>query len=267
MACERFRNALADVAAGGPAAAAVEAHLAACEACRAELETLRRALAAADAELAGLLAAEPTPALAVRIRRAVTEPEPSAALRFGWLWPAVAVAATLLVALVVVTGRGTPPTSGPRVAVDAARPEATGSTPMAERPGEPVIPSHDRRNAGRLERGPSHPEEPDHAMRRGARNLGGSAGTRPPEVPRDDNVASRSRSAGRRAIPAGPEVLVPPGQTETLLRFVALVYRDRQAPASLAATGQPSADLAELTPLDIPPLEIVPLDPAENSGT
>jgi hypothetical protein len=45
------------------------------------------------------------------------------------------------------------------------------------------------------------------------------------------------------------------------------MYRDRQAPASLAAAGQPSADLAELTPLDIAPLEIVPLDSAENSGT
>ena len=64
-----------------------------------------------------------------------------------------------------------------------------------------------------------------------------------------------------------PEVLVPPGEAEALLRFAALVHRDRQAPTSLAAAGQPSADLAEPAPIDIQPLEIVPLDPAETSGT
>ncbi len=54
MACERFRDALADVAAGAPAPAGVEAHLASCEACRAELTALRQALAVADDEMAGL---------------------------------------------------------------------------------------------------------------------------------------------------------------------------------------------------------------------
>ena len=72
---------------------------------------------------------------------------------------------------------------------------------------------------------------------------------------------------GRRRIPAEPEVLVPPGEAEALLRFVALVHRDRLAPTSFAAAGQPSADLAELASLDIQPREIVPLDPAEPSGT
>jgi hypothetical protein len=45
------------------------------------------------------------------------------------------------------------------------------------------------------------------------------------------------------------------------------VHRDRRAPASLAAAGQPSPDLAELPPIDIKPLEIVPLDLAETPGT
>jgi hypothetical protein len=84
---------------------------------------------------------------------------------------------------------------------------------------------------------------------------------------RGDSVPAHSRSAGRRTIPAEPEVLVPPGEAETLRRFVALVHRERLAPASLATVGQPSADLAELAPIDIKPLEIVPLDPAETSGT
>ena len=122
MACERYRDALTDVAAGEPATAAVEAHLASCEACRAELLALRRALAVADAEMAGLASAEPSPGLAARIRQAAAPPSPE--WRFGWLWPAVAAAATLLVALAVVLGRGTGPTPEPRVAVDLGSPAA-----------------------------------------------------------------------------------------------------------------------------------------------
>mgnify|MGYP001260768810 CR=1 FL=1 len=72
------------------------------------------------------------------------------------------------------------------------------------------------------------------------------------------------RRPGRRA---EPEVLVPPGEGEALLQLVALVQRERLVPLSLGAAGQPSPDLAELRPIDIQPLESVPLDPAENGGT
>ena len=98
------------------------------------------------------------------------------------------------------------------------------------------------------------PRSAGQAERRGVRSPGGSLGTRQAGVPRDDRAPE-------------PEVLVPPGETEALLRFVALVHRDRLAPTSFAAAGQPSADLAELALIDIKPLEIVPLDPAETSGT
>lgn len=78
---------------------------------------------------------------------------------------------------------------------------------------------------------------------------------------------ARSGATGRHPHLAEPEVLVPPGQRAALLRFVALVQRERLAPASLMAAGEPSADLAEPPPIQIRPLEIVPLDPAEGSGT
>ncbi len=55
MACERHKDALSDVAAGGAPSPAFETHLASCEACRVELEGLRRALAMADDELGSLL--------------------------------------------------------------------------------------------------------------------------------------------------------------------------------------------------------------------
>ena len=74
MACERYRDALTEVAVGEAATAVVEAHLASCEACRAELLALRRALAVADAEMADLAFAEPSPRLVARIRQAAAQP-------------------------------------------------------------------------------------------------------------------------------------------------------------------------------------------------
>ena len=95
--------------------------------------------------------------------------------------------------------------------------------------------------------------------------------TRPP--PSESRVGPSApppltTSVVRRAQPArDPEVLVPPGQEEALLRFVAFVHRERVSPAALLAAGQPSADLRQTTDIEIKPLEIVPLDPAESSGT
>ncbi len=166
MACERFRDALTDVAAGAPAPADVEAHLASCEACRAELAALRRALAVADAEMAGLLAAEPSPELAVRIRQAVAEAEPSPAWRFGWVWPATAAAATLLVALAVWVGRGPSPSPEPRVAVDGKGPviprdlRLPGPEGSAIPAGRPCARRRGRR--GRRPRAPSSAGPPRH---------------------------------------------------------------------------------------------------------
>jgi hypothetical protein len=239
MACERYVGALADVAAGAQAAPGVEAHLAACEACRAELQALRHALAMADAEMAGLVTAAPSPALRARIRRAVAEADPSEARpwRLGWLWPSLA-AATLLVALGVLAGRGGMP------ARRAAAVKAVESTA-----GAPIGPG-------------SRPTE-------GASTAtAGDAATSP--ATRRHLVAAAVLRGSRRvslARAVEPEVLVPPGGEKALLQLVALVHRENLAPASLAAAGQPSPDLAELVPLDIKPLEIVPLDPAESSGT
>jgi hypothetical protein len=223
------------------------------------------------AELAGLATAEPSPELAVRIRQAVAETKPSPAWRFGWLWPATATAATLLVALAVFLGRGTPSAPESRMAVDAHGPQSAGSNRTVEATGESVAPvgrpePHTDGNGLVTPRGDrpvpvvdgTHdvvtPRSSGQAGRRGVRSPGGSLGTRLAVVPREGRAPE-------------PEVLVPPGETEALLRFVALVHRQRLAPTSLAATGQPSADLAELALIDIKPLEIVPLDPAETSGT
>jgi hypothetical protein len=78
-------------------------------------------------------------------------------------------------------------------------------------------------------------------------------------------VRHSPRSAARVA--PEPEVLVPPGGAEALLRFAAHLQRRRVPPDSLLVADL-SGPLPELRPVEVnPPLEIVPLDPAESSGT
>jgi hypothetical protein len=67
-------------------------------------------------------------------------------------------------------------------------------------------------------------------------------------------------------------VLVPPGQVEALQRFARLVNSERVASPSLAAVEQGSPEIVppppiEVRSVEIKPLEIVPSDAAEDSGT
>ncbi|HSD28156.1 MAG TPA: hypothetical protein VLL75_12700 [Vicinamibacteria bacterium] len=248
MSCERYREALTDAAAGGPVPGGVEAHLASCEACRRELAALRQALALADAEMARLAAAEPSPGLPARIRHAVAESGSVPAWRFGWLWPVAAAAATLLVALAVWVGRAPSPQT--RVAVGGTTGHPGGAAERVAPHDDTATPS-----AGPTERG-------------GLGSAGASLGTSPVGVPREGRaVTSRHRWRPARAAPASPEVLVPRGEAEALVRFAALVHRDGHTPVAFLAAGRSSPDLAEPAALDITPLEIVPLDPAETPGT
>lgn len=238
MACERSFDALSDHAAGAPAAVELEAHLAACAGCRSELAALQQALATADEELSRLASAEPPPGLQARIRAAVASAPPGVASPARWVSLAVAAAATLVLGTLWVARS---PSPDPRVAeqqVQPAEPPAGGAELAPERVG-PLAP--DRLRPGARERG---------------------AG-RVPTSPQPRRRPDVQRAA---------EVLVASGEVEALRRLVALVHRERLAPAALGAVEQPASDLAELPTIDIPPLEIVPLeivplDAAESSGT
>jgi hypothetical protein len=238
MACERYLEAVTELAAGGPAVAGLKAHLAECADCREELAALRRVLEAVDAELRPFASSEPSPALAARIRQAASEPEARSGSRPAFALQALAAAAVLAaVAFVLLLGRAPTPTS---VAALTPRPETSG-TPL---PASVALPA---------------------------------ATARPAASPRPREERVPATAAARRAASPEPEVVVPPGQMEALVRFAALVNRVRVAPPMLGATGQPSPELAELRlidigpisvgSIDIQPLEIVPLDPAETSGT
>jgi hypothetical protein len=251
MACERYEDALKQMAAGAaPSAEAprlgaprveleLESHLAGCSRCREELNALRRTLALVDSELHQLVAAEPSPELAARIRRAAAEDVAEPERRTAWLWPALAVAAALLLAVAFLARRGPSPT-----------PIATAQS--------------------RVPRATATPEPPRHAPHERA-----SAPVPPPPVassravPRAHALSGDSR---RTNPPAEPEVLVPPGEQAALLRLAALVTRQGGVPPVMASVNQDSPDLAvpraiDAESIEIKPLEIVPLDPAETNGT
>jgi hypothetical protein len=151
-----------------------------------------------------------------------------------WLWPATA-AALLLVA--VAAGLWRVGTSVPPSGIAAATPAPPSTAASTSEPAA----------ASRVASVPPRGVEPGDAS--------------PPAG------LDRRRPNLRRRLAAEPQVLVPPGQQESLLRFVVLVQREQLAPRSLMAAGEPSADLVEPKALRIQPLEIVPLDPAESSGT
>jgi len=221
------------MAAGMPAPAGLESHLASCPDCREELAGLRRALALADAEMAVLLSAEPSPGLAARIRRSLAESEHATEWRFGWLWPATAAAAVMLVALAVWLGRSPSP------------------APVTRATTDPLVIPRDSPSPG--------PE--------GSTRFAGSSSPGTSRATGDDRAVARRRPpALTRAIAGEPEVLVPPGEAEALLRFASLVNRRAVAPDSLLVADL-SAPLPEPNAIEIAPLEIVPLDPAETSGT
>lgn len=229
MACERYEDALTETAAGAPPAAGLELHLAGCARCREELEELRRTLALVDSDLRQLVAVEPSPELAVRIRRAAAEAEPQTTSRPVWLWPALAAAAALMLAVAIVTRRE--PTQPSVTTIEGRAQDATPTPGPARTTASVPVPA---------------PVAAAHA------------------VARDH---ARAADARRPVAPSEPEIIVPPGGAEALVRLLARLDRDKLVPPVLASVDRPSPDLAELRSIDIPPLEIVPLDPAEDRGT
>lgn len=102
MDCRRHNNALNEVAAGGPATAALDAHLGGCADCRSRLARLRQLLSIAEEQVQALVATEPSAAFMPRLRVAVTESASVPAWRWSWWWPSLATAATLFAAFAVL---------------------------------------------------------------------------------------------------------------------------------------------------------------------
>jgi putative zinc finger protein len=239
MACERYREALTDFAAGGLLPAELEAHLETCAACREELALSRRALETVDADLRQLAAVEPSRDLAARIRLAAAELAAAEEVANAW-HPAFALRAlavgvlVAVLAFVLFRGRAPSPAS---VATVSPRPPQTEAMPRSSPPA-PEAPAASRSTVS-------------------ARPMEGVRRPLPPARP---------------ALPPEPEVLVPPGQLEALERLAALVNRQRVASPSLAAVEQGSPELVpprpiEVRSVEITPLAIVPSESADDSET
>lgn len=252
MACERFRDALKRLAAGGPPTPALEAHVAACDGCRGELVELRRALAAVDAELGGLASATPSPDLVARIRVAVAQAPVEPAWHAGWRWALVGGAAALLIGLALLWRRDVPQPGS--VAAMRDRPVTEGAV-------------------GDLR--PRVAEAPAGAASPRPRATDATAGAKPGpgrrDTPADARPATPDARAGRdtrQATPkrgTHPEVLVPAGELQGLLRYVASLERRTVTPDSLLVADH-GVPLTETLQPEIRPLDIVPLDAAESSG-
>jgi len=241
MACERYRGALTDVGAGAPAPAELETHLAACQACRAELQAVQRALALADASLRDLLAAEAGPAFRARIRKAVGEEAERVRGRrhFFWTWgavPAIGTALMVLAALVAWRQARSPnPPAGSAVVESQGQPtEASLSRPSEAKPPSPA---------------PQASASSSAATARGPLQVAGL----------DARAGARQRTAIIHTAATEPEVLVPPGEADALLRFAVELRHRQVTPDSLLVTDL-GAPLQEPKAIEIAPLEIVPLD-------
>ena len=237
MFCQRYKESLSEAAVTLPAgelepgdaavpalSAELRAHLADCPACRAQFDAQRALMGAIDRGIQVSLAAEPSPEFAARVRRRLEEERlPSQPWFSGWV-PAAAGALAVLALVAVWLARREPVGLGTN---DSAR--NVQSQPNAVN------------NAG-------VPPESYTAQSLPPQSIGKSATTRG-AVPAPQDV----RPAVAKA---EPEVLVPPGQREAILRLYAALQSGRTNAASLLA----EAGSLQPAELKIPPLEVARLD-------
>ena len=216
MDCRRFTEKLTDAALqpGEPLDAGLARHLSSCAACRREFETQQRLARAMDIGLVAAVSAEPSPSFAAGIRvRLAEEPAPRPSRVSGWI-PVTAGALAVLVLMVVW---------------------------FARQDGPKPVPTKQQHLAGNAVQQPGH------------QSAGSNIASLPPATSAPDvRLPNRKVSPGvRKAVPRQPDVIVPPGQREAVLRFYASVM-SRRVDASWALNEMKPLEVAELK---IPPLE------------
>ncbi len=228
MPCERYREALAEAAAGEPLSPALVGHLEGCKPCRGELRALRGALDLFDEELGAVAAMEPSPGLLGRIRR--IERRQSGSARWRGVWPATAAAA-LAIAVALTARRADSPLPGSQVSPTTTAP-GTGDATAVPPPEAPVI------------------------QTRGAASAEPHVASAPERVP---SGSTRPAESAPPRFTSGAEVLVPPGQARALLSFV-VELQGRAVTQDSLLVRDPWAPLAAPRPIDVVPLDTVRLD-------
>ncbi|MFZ0465223.1 MAG: hypothetical protein WAL78_05920 [Candidatus Acidiferrales bacterium] len=234
MNCERCRTAMMDAATEGLAAARraeFEAHVHVCAACREELQRVRMLLGAIDRGVAAEVAAEPPADLIRRVRQRIAE-EGAAKDASPLRWVPVAACAAMVilaVAWMVRSRTGTPQNVAGTTQAAAKNPPPSSSTSLVVRGSDVAVKQGDA--------------------------------DRKPLVVEVHRVAERRTLRVERE----PEVLVPPGQMEEIMKLAAMLNSSQEAKTASVVAGLKQMGTDE--PLEIKPLVIVPLEAAKEDGT
>ena len=244
MKCERYQAWLGDEALGGLDVrrdAELAAHLEICSECRAALEGERLLVAAIDRGVARVAAAEPSPAMAVRIRQRVAGEAGSTehAWRLGARrWLPVALVATMAVVLGsfgLIHRRNQSRSPAPN--------------PLAQQQA-PAIVQPTGASGTTTQKGIHAAVKPRSVPVRGNRVL----------LARTHSKGSQGH-ARRRILPAEPEVLVEKDEAALVIQLYNAARSGRVDGASLVAQPPgPKRDAdGSLAPLEIPPLKTAEL--------
>ena len=224
MPCEHYKNALVEaIASGAEPQGELRAHLAACASCRAAYAEEQSLFAAIDSGLRSAANTDVPPSLLPRVRAGLDE---AVAPQRRWMQPLIFASASMamvvLIFLMVRPHHATPENMAEKAPVSA---------PTAVEPAthaNPVGPSKDIQTVF---------------------------------VTKRHSSAGRNSTNVRSVLSGTPEVLVPPNEREAFARFVAtLNERSGVAASLLARASEKEGSLVNGDPLQIPDLEIKPLE-------
>jgi hypothetical protein len=249
MACERFKQAIIEEAIGPGANTELDAHLANCADCRDELARQGELQARIMSGVEALVGDAPSPGLLARIRLQIAaEKAPHA---FPWMRWATAGLAACAVLVILYAERPRGPVSQPEVQMVKSPAQA----PLQDSPA--ALQNAQKTPAERLQVEAPRTVKP---LQRAA----------PPRVvafkPGPEGVLA---AAAIKTPAQGPEVIVPAGQREAVLRLVKALQSGRVDAASLMQPAQ-TGDYAllKIAPIEVKPLvtEEVKEDPGKQGN-
>jgi hypothetical protein len=243
--CKDFANWIADAAPGDLAPQRERellAHTGECDSCRRAYRRARELVALVDRGIESLVATEPSPQFAARLRARIAEEQPakrSASLTWKPLAAGLVAAAAAAASWVFLAPGHT---NSPPKSMRPGSTVASATLPETHTPEEPTT------NQDRIRRAYQPP----------AQVVRGTAPSR-------EQLASRFGSHGERAVgsswasrhansPAEPEVLVPPGQFEAVMQLAADICSGRIDAKQLIAQQKQMKQPLKINSLDIPPL-------------
>ncbi len=246
MACERYKTRLTEEALAPGNDAELPAHLSGCSECRSEFGRQRELQNRITGSIAAMVAAEPSPALLARVRQQIdSEESPRRASAIQWAIAGVAVSALAGFAI-WFAGRALLWQSGP-----GPQPGQTvGGTPSPQTSAT------------------NQPSQVSVAPSPLAIQKNGSGHSIPPRqrTPRPTQLAAAHDAAPAANLLASSaprfNVIIPPGQREAVLRLVAAMQSGRLDVAGLLKQSEQQ----EMTPLEIAPIKITPLNEKKRSA-